>query len=137
MLKIRRPLGRLIFNMGIAIPGKTVFLIETAPWALIQYTDVIFLLNQGPDSNPYNIFGMILNYKIASMDSPPQNLGEPCQALLDEWTEIPGECLQCFVASMPRRIVAIIAARGGSTQYRPGIHKTKPTGSIIQKKKNV
>ena len=24
MLKIRRPLGRLIFNMGIAIPGKTV-----------------------------------------------------------------------------------------------------------------
>ena len=26
MLKIRRPLGRLIFNMGIAIPGKTVLL---------------------------------------------------------------------------------------------------------------
>ena len=35
MLKIRRPLGRLIFNMGIAIPGKTVFLIETAPWFVI------------------------------------------------------------------------------------------------------
>ena len=33
MLKIRRPLGCLIFNMGIAIPGKTVFLIETAPWS--------------------------------------------------------------------------------------------------------
>ena len=31
MLKIRRPLGRLIFNMGVAIPGKTVFLIEKAP----------------------------------------------------------------------------------------------------------
>ena len=41
MLKIRRPLGRLIFNMGIAIPGKTVFLIETAPstlaMELLQY----------------------------------------------------------------------------------------------------
>ena len=36
MLKIRRPLGRLIFNMGIAIPGKTVFLIETAPWFSIM-----------------------------------------------------------------------------------------------------
>ena len=35
MLKIRRPLGRLIFNMGIAIPGKTVFLIETAPSRLV------------------------------------------------------------------------------------------------------
>ena len=31
MLKIRRSLRRLIFNMEIAIPGKTVFLIETAP----------------------------------------------------------------------------------------------------------
>ena len=36
MLKIRRPLGRLIFNMGIAIPGKTVFLIETAPWRVCE-----------------------------------------------------------------------------------------------------
>ena len=49
MLKIRRPLGRLIFNMGIAIPGKTVFLIETPPWVglchwgcLVEhYSDVI------------------------------------------------------------------------------------------------
>ena len=37
MLKIRRPLGRLIFNMGIAIPGKTVFLIETAPWHTVTW----------------------------------------------------------------------------------------------------
>ena len=34
MLKIRRPLGRLIFNMGIATLGKTVFLIDTAPCLL-------------------------------------------------------------------------------------------------------
>ena len=39
MLKIRRPLGRLIFYMGIAIPGKTVFLIETAPCSCLH--DVI------------------------------------------------------------------------------------------------
>ena len=41
MLKIRRPLGRLIFNMGIAIPGKTVFLIETAPWFPVSQCSVI------------------------------------------------------------------------------------------------
>ena len=39
MLKIRRPLGRLIFNMGIAIPGKTVFLIETAPCMPHKWTN--------------------------------------------------------------------------------------------------
>ena len=43
MLKIRRPTGRLIFNMGIPIPGKTVFLIETGPcycnvWGSCQMT---------------------------------------------------------------------------------------------------
>ena len=51
MLKIRRPLGRLIFNMGIAIPGKTVFLIETAPCSLVLcvlYRALLF----GPDSLP-------------------------------------------------------------------------------------
>ena len=36
MLKIRRPNGRLIFNMRIAIPGKTVFFIETAPGSLFN-----------------------------------------------------------------------------------------------------
>ena len=52
MLKIRRPLGRLIFNMGIAIPGKTVFLIETAPWSpeiahildLYRSFDLVYML---------------------------------------------------------------------------------------------
>ena len=37
MLKIRRPLGRLIFSMGIAIPGKTVFLIETVDISISLY----------------------------------------------------------------------------------------------------
>ena len=40
MLKIRRPLGRLIFNMGIAIPGKIVFLIETPPSCRCEHTHV-------------------------------------------------------------------------------------------------
>ena len=47
MLKIRRPLGRLIFNMGIAIPGKTVFLIETAPRPLYQgYFEYVLPFNR-------------------------------------------------------------------------------------------
>ena len=50
MLKIRRPLGRLIFNMGIAIPGKTVLLIETAPRALRE--------SQGMDMDEYTIWGL-------------------------------------------------------------------------------
>ena len=51
MLKIRRPLGRLIFNMGIAIPGKTVFLIEMAPCLFPGTTwmqEIIWSLTHGP-----------------------------------------------------------------------------------------
>ena len=54
MLKIRRPLGRLIFNMGIAIPGKTVFLIETAPSCFWGKSDSIPCL--GPGIAPGSIF---------------------------------------------------------------------------------
>ena len=46
MLKIRRPLGRLIFNMGIAIPGKTVFLIETAPSSFYYFSKIPIILKQ-------------------------------------------------------------------------------------------
>ena len=53
MLKIRRPLGRLIFNMGIAIPGKTVFLIETAPRSTISY-DVTWLHSFNVLAHEYN-----------------------------------------------------------------------------------
>ena len=48
MLKIRRPLGRLIFNMGIATPGKTVFLIETAPWFFAMQSFCKSFENQTP-----------------------------------------------------------------------------------------
>ena len=40
MLKIRRPLGHLIFNMGITIPGKTVFLIEMPPRLSTEFDEV-------------------------------------------------------------------------------------------------
>ena len=46
MLKIRRPTGRLIFNMGIPIPGKTVFYIETGPCCPLT-----FLLPLKPSCN--------------------------------------------------------------------------------------
>ena len=54
MLKIRRPLGRLIFNMGIAIPGKTVFLIETAPWSYRAYQATQTPLFSNPLMSPFD-----------------------------------------------------------------------------------
>ena len=88
---------------------------------------------RSPDRNPMEHIWCELGCAITSMDNPPQNLGELCQALLHEWAEIPVEHLQCLVASMSRRLVTTIAARGGNTRYWPGMHKTTPTGSSMQK----
>ena len=38
MLKLRRSHDRLIFNMGIPIPGKDGLYIETGPWAYVSIT---------------------------------------------------------------------------------------------------
>ena len=57
MLKIRRPLGRLIFNMGIAIPGKTVFLIETAPSKLNEFWTSAIRIKQ-----EYTTWAMLYDY---------------------------------------------------------------------------
>ena len=72
MLKIRRPLGRLIFNMGIAIPGKTVFLIETAPWSQTgqhagNYVLIALKFNIFKTNFHYNVDSLISIYVINRM----------------------------------------------------------------------
>ena len=60
MLKIRRPTGRLIFNMGIPIPGKTVFYIETGPWWTRYWTRSSFELLSCLDIYALDIWCCIL-----------------------------------------------------------------------------
>ena len=88
---------------------------------------------RSPDCNPIEHLWDELGRAISSMDNPPQNLDELRQALLDKWAQIPVQRLQRLVASMPRRLAAIIAARGGNTRYWPGTHKTRPLGSVTKK----
>ena len=75
MLKIRRPLGRLIFNMGIAIPGKIVFLIETAPCSFSGCIGKLLcwlrvLLKHGAEKNPATLW-----LQISSKRTAPSNSG--------------------------------------------------------------
>ena len=88
---------------------------------------------RSPDCNPIEHLWGELGRAISSMDNPPQNIDELRQALLDKWVQIPVQRLQRLVASMPRRIAAIIAARGGNTRYWPGTYKTRPPGSVTKK----
>ena len=89
---------------------------------------------RSPYCNPIEQIWDVLDCGITRMHNSPRNHGELCQALLDKCADISVECLQRLVASIPRLLVAIIAARGGNTRHCRCIHKTTPTGSIMQKK---
>ena len=79
---------------------------------------------RSPDCNPIAHLWDELGRAITSMNNPPKNRGELCQALLDKWAESPVKRLQHRVPSMLQCLVAIIADRGGNIRYWPGIHKT-------------
>ena len=79
MLKIRRPLGRLIFNMGIAIPGKTVFLIETAPWSPCTIPFHLVVKSGGKQVN--NGLSQFANYMIKNILSQ----GPFCVVIKQPW----------------------------------------------------
>ena len=68
------------------------------------------------DCNPIEHIWDELGCAITSMDNLLQNRGELHQTLLDQCTEIREKRLQHLVASISRRLMAIIAARGGKTR---------------------
>ena len=57
-----------------------------------------------------------LDRVINDIDPPSHNLHELRQDLSEQWANIPVEGQQCLVASMPRRLAAIIRVMGGNTR---------------------
>ncbi len=55
------------------------------------------------------------------MDVQLTNLQQLCDAIMSIWTKISEECFQHLVESMPRRIKAVLKAKGGPTRYQQGV----------------
>ncbi len=51
------------------------------------------------------------------LHSHQTNLQQLCDVIMSIWTKISEECLQHLVESMPRRIKAVLKAKGGPTRY--------------------
>ncbi len=54
------------------------------------------------------------------MEAPPRNLEELKDLLLTSWCQILQDILRGLVESMPLCVRAVLAARGGPTQYLVG-----------------
>ncbi len=55
------------------------------------------------------------------MDVQPTNLQQLRDAIMSIWTRISEESFQHLVESMPRRIKAVLKAKGGPTRYLQGV----------------
>ena len=72
---------------------------------------------QSPDLNPIEHLWDVVEREIHIMDVQPTNLHQLCDAIMSIWTKLSEECFQHLVESMPRRIEAVLKAKGGPTRY--------------------
>ena len=70
---------------------------------------------QSPDLNPIEHLWEVLGHSFGTATFSSQD--ELWRHLQEEWAKLPRVTTANLVASMPRRVEAIIKARGGYTRY--------------------
>ena len=72
---------------------------------------------QSPDLNIIEHLWSILETRLRRRFPPPSSLTELADALHEEWCNIPLATIHDLYASIPRRIKAVLKAKGGPTPY--------------------
>ncbi|KAK3525669.1 hypothetical protein QTP70_004315 [Hemibagrus guttatus] len=70
-----------------------------------------------PDLNPIQHLWDVLDKQVRSMEAPPHNLEDLKDLLLPPWCQTPQHTFRDLEESMPRWVRAVLAAKGGPTQY--------------------
>ena len=87
----------------------------TQEWLQDKSLNVLEWPSQSPDLN--QIEHVWRDLKIAVQQPSPSNLTELDRIFREEWEKLPKYSCAKLVASYPRRIEAVIAAKGASTKY--------------------
>jgi transposase len=90
---------------------------RTKAWLAQQQVDTIIWPAQSPDLNPIKHLWKHLKLALKAYPRLPRNQNELLERALLEWSKIGPETCRKLVHSMPRRIQAVLAAKGGSTCY--------------------
>jgi hypothetical protein len=72
---------------------------------------------QSPDLNPIEHLWNHLKTRLEEYEEAPKEMGELWERVDKEWNEIEPEVCQNLIESMPRRVEAVIQAKGGYTKY--------------------
>uniref|UniRef100_A0A667WWW4 Tc1-like transposase DDE domain-containing protein n=1 Tax=Myripristis murdjan TaxID=586833 RepID=A0A667WWW4_9TELE len=107
-------------------PGPFLFQHDCAPvhkarsiktWMTESGVDELDWPAQSPDLNPIEYLWDELERRLRARPSRPTSVCDLTNALLEEWSKIPINTLLNLVDSLPRRVEAVIAAKGGPTSY--------------------
>jgi transposase len=80
--------------------------IKTLPWPA-----------QSPDLNPIEQLWEHLKRRLGEYETPPSGILELWERIEAEWNKIDAKVCQDLIESMPRRVQAVIDAKGGYTKY--------------------
>ena len=69
---------------------------------------------QSPDLNPIEHLWDELQQRLLARHSRPTSVPDLTNVLLEEWSNIPIDTLLNLVDGLPRRVEAVIAAKGGA-----------------------
>jgi len=72
---------------------------------------------QSPDLNPIEHLWNHLKRKLAEHEVVPSGMLELWERVEEEWNNIGAEVCQNLIESMPRRVAAVLKAKGGYTKY--------------------
>lgn len=72
---------------------------------------------QSPDLNPIEHLWQHLKWQLASYETEPTSMHELWRRVEVEWYNIPVQVCIDLIESMPRRVAAVLGAKGGYTKY--------------------
>jgi hypothetical protein len=90
---------------------------KASTWFQDHGYEVMLWPAQSPDLNPIEHLWNHLKRRLSDYNTPPNGILELWDRIQEEWEKIGPEVCQNLIESMPRRIAAVIEAKGGYTTY--------------------
>jgi hypothetical protein len=90
---------------------------KASKWFKQNNINVLKWPAQSPDLNPIEHLWYHLKWQLNAYEHPPAGMHELWERVQVEWDKIPKEVCRNLIESMPRRIEAVIKAKGAQTKY--------------------